>query len=98
MTYSYDCRTAAAVPDDYAEAKKKVDELDAEADRTGKALKALSGGGQMGMTPDHVKASPEWKAAKRDYEKANAALRDFNSTYTKRFKKEIQEDRRSRGR
>jgi hypothetical protein len=94
MTYSYDQRTGAAVPTDYPEAKAKSLELEAEAERTGKALKALSGGGPMGMTPEGVRSTSEWKAAKREWDTAFAALRNFNAVYVKRFKREIQQDRR----
>ncbi len=31
-----------------------------------------------GLTPDHVKASPEWKAAKASFNRAFQALRNFN--------------------
>ena len=98
MTYSYDHRTAAAVPTDYAEAKQRSEELYAEVDRTSKALKALSGGGPMGLTPDDVRATREWQEAKRAYDTAFTALRNFNTVYTSRFRKEIQQDRRNRGR
>lgn len=35
--------------------------------------------GAMGLTPDDVKASPEWRAAKARYERAFARLRAFNA-------------------
>lgn len=44
-------------------------------------LKALSGGGPMGLTPDTVKATAEWQQAKQAYDKAFQALRAFNTTY-----------------
>ncbi len=34
--------------------------------------------GSMGLTPDAVKASPEWRAAKTRYELAFARLRSWN--------------------
>jgi acetyl/propionyl-CoA carboxylase alpha subunit len=95
---SNDRRSAAAVPTDYAEAKQRSDELEAEYLRTGRALKALSGGGPMGMTPAEVRATSEWKAAKREADAALAAFRNFNEVYVHRFKREIQQDRRDRGR
>lgn len=97
MTYDYDRRTATtAVPTDYAQATALRDELTAEYDRTSRALQALSGGGDMGLTPAAVQATSEWKAAKREYAAAFAALRNFNAIYVKRFKKEMREDRRRR--
>jgi hypothetical protein len=95
MSYSYDRRTSSAVvPTDYTQAKARRDQLEAEADRTGHALKALSGGGLMGMTPEHVRATPEWKAAKHTADAAFAALQAFNTVYVRRFKREIGQDRR----
>lgn len=44
------------------------------------ALKAFPRG-PMGLTHDTVKASSEWKAAKRSSDAAFAALRQFNHTY-----------------
>jgi hypothetical protein len=55
--------------------KKKLEE---EVDRTSKELKKFPKG-PTGMTPDDVKATPEWQAAKRNYGQAFAKLREFNS-------------------
>ncbi len=52
--------------------------------------------GPMGLTPDAVKFSPEYRLAKTQYERAAAAVRNFNSTYTKRFAAEIRADRRAK--
>jgi hypothetical protein len=98
MGYNYDYRMAASVPTDYAQAKAIADQLDAEYNQTGRALKELSGGGPMGLTPDSVRETPKWKAAKRAFDEAAAALRAFNTVYLRRFKKEIAQDRKNRGR
>lgn len=37
--------------------------------------------GPLGLTPDAVKASAEWKAAKRSSDAAFTALRRFNQQY-----------------
>lgn len=79
---------------DYSRAKARKAELEAEYERTGKALKALSGGGPMGMTPEQVRATHEWKAAKHAADAAFAALRAFNSVYVHRYKQEIAQDRK----
>lgn len=71
--------------------------LSAKVDRTGAALKALSGGGPMGLTPDAAK-TPEWHAAKRAHNEAFAALRAFNANYVKQFKVELRAARRQTGR
>lgn len=86
------------VPNDFERAKEVRDQLEAETDRTDKALKALSGGGARGLTPDHIKATPEWKKAKQDFDKAFAALRSFNEVYVRRFKEDLARDRRMRRR
>lgn len=44
-----------------------------------KALKDLSGGGTMGLTPDAMRVTDEWKAAKRAFDRAFAELRAHNS-------------------
>lgn len=92
--YDYDRTAATPVPTDYAQAKKVRDQLEAEVDATGSALKALSGGGLMNLTPDHVRKSPEWLEAKREAGAALAALQAFNTGFVRRFKKEIAADRR----
>ncbi|HLF12454.1 MAG TPA: hypothetical protein VJA26_14700 [Gammaproteobacteria bacterium] len=56
------------------------DRLEAEYVATGMALKKLSGGGPMGLTPDSVRATPEWKEAKRASAATFAAYRAFNAT------------------
>lgn len=83
---------------DYAQAKERHAQLQAEYERTGRVLQALSGGGHMGMTPDHVRATPEWKVAKGDAAAAFAALRAFNEVFVPRFKREIAQERAARGR
>jgi len=52
--------------------------LYAEMYKASKALKAFPRG-PMGMTPDAVKFSPEYRAAKAAYQKAFEAVRSFNS-------------------
>jgi len=50
--------------------------------------------GVMGLTPDHIKRTPEWKEARRLYDVAFQALRKFNADFNKRYADEIREDRR----
>ena len=59
------------------------------------ALKAIPGvgSGPMGLTPDSVKASPEYKAAKARFDWDFDSFRKFNAYYTKAFKKELQAER-----
>jgi hypothetical protein len=54
------------------------DSLEAELRRFSGILKSFPKG-PMNLTPDPVKATPEWKAAKAATDKAFANLRAFNS-------------------
>lgn len=54
-----------------------IDTLEAEVKAASAALKEFPRG-TMGLTPDDVKASPEWRAAKTRYELAFARLRAWN--------------------
>lgn len=77
----------------YAAAKAARAQLDATVHRLGAVLQAFPKG-PMGLTPDAVKATPEYMAAKTDYETAFNQLRDFNARFLKAFPKEIRADRR----
>ena len=52
--------------------------------------------GAMGVTPDSVKATPEWQTAKRNYAVAFSKLRAFNSEFIKTFKRELTAERNAR--
>lgn len=52
--------------------------------------------GKMGLTPDAVKCTPEWKSDKAAFQKAFAAFRNFNQSFVKTYKKEMREERRER--
>lgn len=79
-------------------AKQSKTILENSLDAADKALKAFDqyGKNQMGMTPDFVKAMPEWQQAKKEYNKAFAELRNFNGWYIKTFKKEISAERKEK--
>jgi len=79
-----------------AKQSKKV--LETALDVADKALKAFDsyGKSEMGLTPDHVKAMPEWQQAKKDFDLAFAQLRNFNGWYMKAFKKEIAQERKEK--
>lgn len=80
----------------YEEAKayrKKLDEKNtADSDK----LKSFDELGKtaMGLTPDHVRALPEWQEAKKAFDCSFSELRTFNSWFVKTFKKEYAADRR----
>jgi hypothetical protein len=72
----------------FEEAKAKADALWDASTQAGKVLDAFPKG-PMGLTPDDVRATPEWKSDKSASDAAMKALRDFNAQYTKKFKTEI---------
>ena len=41
----------------------------------------------MGLTPDSIKSSPEWKVAKASFEQAFQNLRAFNGKHAKAIRK-----------
>jgi len=83
----------------YASAKAHQDKLTAACTEAGKALKAYPRNA-IGLTPDHVKASPEWRRARRAYDLAFAELRAFNAgfvkTYAKEYRADLARDRKGR--
>ena len=54
--------------------------------------------GPLWLTPDSVKAKPEWQRLKRETDEALYALQSFNRWYVKKFAKELREWRRGGGR
>ena len=82
----------------YAEAKQLKAQLEGNLDVASKALRAIPGigSGPMGLTPDAVKNSPEYRAASAAYDVAFAALRNFNGQFVKAFKAEYAAERRER--
>jgi len=54
--------------------------LRTDVDRTSAALQVFPRNA-MGITPDSVKVSPEFKTAKAAFDRAFAQLRNFNSAY-----------------
>jgi len=51
------------------------------------------GSGRMGLTPDHVRASAEFKQAKAAHVQAAAQLAQFNGRFCKLFATELREER-----
>lgn len=79
----------------FEEAKAAVARLDAGVTRTGSTLDAFPKG-PMGLTPDAVRATPEWKKAKQEFDAAFADLRKFNAMFAKIFAKELRAERNTR--
>ena len=71
------------------------DAFEAQMKEAAKALKSIPGvgTGTMGLTPDHVKASPEYRAAKARYDWDWDNYRKFNGWYVRHFAKELRKAR-----
>lgn len=84
------------IKEDFEKAKMERDRLEDVLKNAQDALKNFVGKktGPMNLTPDNVKNNPKWKKLKRDVDVAFQNLRKFNSTFTKKYKKEIRADRR----
>lgn len=52
----------------------------------------------MGLTPDKVKFSPEYRKVKATFDQSFKELQAFNTFFMKHFKKEYAEERRNKGR
>lgn len=52
--------------------------------------------GLMGMVPDDVKATPEFKQARAEYERIFQTVRRFNARFTKEYKRELAAQRSAR--
>lgn len=91
--------TATRVANRKAEAFLDAREEAAELDRAmAAATQALAQfpKGAMGLTPDEVKRTPEWRAAFQASNRALQAIRNFNGTYTKTFAEELKHERQFR--
>ncbi len=44
--------------------------------------------GPTGLTPDHIKATPQWKADRHAYYVASSNLKQFNTWFIKNYAKE----------
>jgi hypothetical protein len=76
-------------------ARQRQDHLEAESKRTGRALDSFPKG-PMNLTPDHVRATSEWKAAKAASDNAFQAYRNFNGMMVKAFPNELKAERLAR--
>lgn len=82
----------------YQIAKQSKIVLENALDNADKTLKSFDSYGKtsIGLTPDSVKAMPEWRQAKAAFDRAFAELRAFNGWYMKTFKKEIMQERKNK--
>lgn len=79
----------------YQDAKTQRDKLDARVRELSAALNTFPKRAD-GLTPDHIKFSPDYRAVKTAYDSAFKALRQFNINFNRVFKKEIRAERRNR--
>jgi hypothetical protein len=82
----------------YPDALAFRDGLESARRECGARLEAIPGcgSGPMGLTPDHVKKSYQWRSARQDHADAMAKLQDFNRWFVKRFKAEERQRRAAR--
>jgi len=83
---------------EYSIQKQVKQSLESEVEKAEKALKEFDkyGKTEIGLTPDFVKAMPEYKKAKTEFDNAFQVLRKFNQQFVKQFKKEIAKERREK--
>ena len=81
--------------EEYQKWKKESDELNAVSDKTSAALRKIAGDNKGGTVPADVKSSAEFKAAKRAFDVAFQALRNFNQKSPKEFQKRSAAERRA---
>lgn len=81
---------------EYIIAKQTAAQLDKEYSEASAALKSIPGinSGAMGLTPEHVRITVEYKVAHNKYKHAFEALRNFNAIYCKQYRKELAAERK----
>ncbi len=82
-------------PDPFEDAKAERDSIQEEVNAADAAINAFPKGA-MGITPDAIRATPEFRAANVRFQKAFARLQAFNTIYVKKFAKEIRAERAKR--
>jgi len=80
----------------YQEAKARQAALEANVKLAGAALRQFPANGPMGLTPDSVKASPEFRTAKACFDRAFSQLAAFNAAFVKTYRKEAAAERKAR--
>lgn len=82
----------------YEEAKAHYKHLLNRVKDTSKSLKVFDiHRNAVGLYPDHIKASPEWKFAKAEFDRIDGESAKYSQWFNKTFKKEIAADRRVHG-
>lgn len=68
------------------EAKVHKKELNATVDKYSAVLQSFETS-NMGLVPDHIRETSEWKEAKTNYDRSFTELRNFNKWFVKEFRK-----------
>lgn len=81
----------------FGQACERRDALDRQVTRAAAELKTFDcHKSPIGLTPDHIKALPTYRAARFAFDQAFANLRQFNMGFVKTFAKEIRAQRDAR--
>jgi hypothetical protein len=75
--------------------KKEQKRLYQVLDEKSEAMKRFPKG-EMGLTPDEVKESLEFKTARKAYQNAFNDVINFNTMFLREFKKELRDERNNR--
>lgn len=78
--------------EDYVAAREQAEILNLAVNETSAKMQEFPRG-PLGLTPDDVKATPEWQTAYRNFNTAFEALRKFNGTYVEAFADELRHER-----
>lgn len=69
-------------------------DIEAMVKRTSDELRAISGGGAMGLTPDHVKQSLEYRGKLACFNYWHNRQREFNAKFLRLYGREYRADMR----
>ena len=79
----------------FEDAKQTKQRLEADVAAYSDALNRFPKG-PTGLTPDNIRATPEWREANAGFQRSFQALRRFNEVYVKEFRAELAAERRAR--
>lgn len=70
----------------FEEAKAHKEELDSINRKHSEVLQQFETN-SIGLVPDNIRTTPEWKQAKQDFDHSFSELRKFNTWFVKEFRK-----------
>ena len=92
MNFEQAKKYAQRFDNEHKQAATKLREI---GERLGREL-GIDAHGPMGLTPDAIKFSSEYQKAWKQERQAFSAMREFNTQYTRAFKRELREDRNAK--